>query len=111
MLINIPERKRYLDDKAFQSAMRIWHEEETAREANLSKPLKEKVSDALMPNMISALSERQLRIIERMVDKDVDEWGNKITPDMILGSYELVVTLIYPEPATDKYASPSLHFP
>jgi len=80
MLINIPERKRYLDDKTFQNAMRIWHEEESEREANLNKPLKEKVSEALTPNMISALSERQLRIIERMVDKDVDEWGNKITP-------------------------------
>jgi len=111
MLINMPERKRYLDDKTFQNAMRIWHEEASEREANLNKPLKEKVSEALTSNMISALSERQLRIIERMVDKDVDEWGDKITPDMILGSYELVVTLIWPEQATRVYESSSLHFP
>ena len=111
MFINKPNRRSYLDGATFQNAIRIWHEEEFVRDENSNKSLKEKVSEALTPNMISALSERQLSILERQVDKDINDYGNKITPDMILGSYELVVTLIWPEPATDKYASPSMHFP
>jgi hypothetical protein len=111
MFIEIPDRKGYLDDETFQNAMRIWNEEKPLREANLLKPLLQKVSEALTPDMRSALSSRQQEILERQVDANIEKYGNKITPDMILGSYELVVTLIWPEQATRKYESSTLHFP
>jgi len=111
MFIDEPERRSYLDNVTYKNAMQIWHEEEPLRKANINKSLKQKVTEALTPEMISALSDRQLDIIDRQVSKDVDDYGNKVTPEMILGSYELVVTLIWPEPATDKYADSSLHFP
>jgi len=91
--------------------MRIWNEEKPLREANLAKPLLQKVCEALTPDMRSALSVRQQDIFERQVDADVEMYGDKITPEIILGSYELVVTLIWPEQATRKYESNTLHFP
>ena len=111
MLFHKPKRNRYLDDGTFQNAMRIWEEEEPLRVANATKSMDDKIKEALTHRMLKALSSRQIDIIERNIDKMVAEDGERVTPSMILGVYELTVTLVWPEAATDKYTSPSLHFP